>query len=441
MRDTRQTLTFASDGSLPIKGLQAELLGGPASGTRAEVADGPLSVGTAETNDLVVSDPTVSRFHLEISRRPDGILIEDSGSTNGTYVGELRVERAYVPAGAEVRVGRTRLRILDGGPIRATLNDTDTLGPLRGSTVTMRRLFSRVAKAGASDVSVLLVGESGTGKELVAQQLHAHSARAGRPFITVDCASLTPTLVASELFGHERGAFTGATDQRIGAFERANGGTIFLDEVGELPEQLQPMLLGVLERRSFQRLGGKDSIGVDLRVVAATNRNLRAEVNEGTFRLDLYYRLAVVRLEIPSLRERIQDLPLLIEHFARETGDSRSADELVDAETMSALARYFWPGNVRELRNYVEATVAMGEPPELSDPKTPDPAAHGVSVPMLGLEDHPYKEARGSVLALFEAYYLPRILERAKGNVSRAARESSMDRSHLLDLLRRHGLR
>jgi DNA-binding NtrC family response regulator len=251
------------------------------------------------------------------------------------------------------------------------------------------------------------VGESGTGKELFARAVHEHSKRADGPFVVVDCASLTPTLVASELFGHEKGAFTGADRRHQGAFERADGGTIFLDEIGELPEQLQPNLLGVLERRRFRRLGGRDEIEVDVRVVSATNRDLRAEVNAGTFRLDLYYRLAVVRFAVPSLRERPEDIPILIEHFLREAGETAPMGEVVPPAVMAGLQRHHWPGNVRELRNYVEATVAMGETPELeaglSQGGDPGVAAGGPSIPVNAVLDLPYKEARakgGSGLGL-----------------------------------------
>src|SRR5262249_43794023 len=283
-------------------------------------------------------------------------------------------------------------------------------------TPVMRRLLLSIERAAQSDAAVLLIGESGTGKEVIARALHDLGPRAKKPFVTVDCGALSPTLVASELFGHERGAFTGADRQHIGAFERASGGTLFLDEIGELPGALQANLLGVLERRRFRRLGGKQEISVDVRIVSATHRDLRAEVNSGTFRLDLYYRLAVVVMKVPPLRERADDVPLLVEHFLRECGHDGPVGALISPAAMHALMHHHWPGNVRELRNLIEATVAMGEAPPLDG----GPAAPAGRA---GVADLPYKEARAQVLHDFEASYLRALLERTQGNVSQAPRE------------------
>jgi DNA-binding NtrC family response regulator len=290
---------------------------------------------------------------------------------------------------------------------------------------------------GKSDVAVLLNGESGTGKELLAQALHEQSPRAGKPFVTVDCGSLAPGLVASELFGHERGAFTGAERRHVGAFERADGGTIFLDEIGELPAALQSTLLGVLERKTFRRVGGADTVTVDVRVVSATHRDLRAEVNSGAFRLDLFYRLAVVKLTVPALRERAEDVPLLVEHFLKEAGHDGPVEDLISPRAMDALKQHYWPGNVRELRNLVEATLAMGEPPPLDA----GGAAPAPSAAMAVLDTRSYKDARASALAEFEKKYLGGLIERSKGNVSEASRLARMDRSHLIELLKKHGLK
>jgi DNA-binding NtrC family response regulator len=306
----------------------------------------------------------------------------------------------------------------------------------------MRRLLARVQKAAQAETAVLLVGESGTGKEVIARALHDEGARRGKPFVTVDCGSLSPALVASELFGHEKGAFTGADRQHAGAFERAHGGTLFLDEVGELPESLQPALLGVLERKKFRRVGGRAEIAVDVRVVSATHRDLRAAVNAGTFRLDLYYRLAVVVLGVPALRERAEDVPLLVEHFLREAGHDGPIENVFPPDTMSSLSQHRWPGNVRELRNVVEAALAMGETPVLEG---------GAAAPRVGedlsaatpdaLSAMTYGEARARVLDDFEARYLRALHTRTGGNVSLAAREARVDRSHLIKLLKKHGIK
>jgi DNA-binding NtrC family response regulator len=256
--------------------------------------------------------------------------------------------------------------------------------------------------------------------------------------VTVDCGALTPTLVASELFGHEKGAFTGADRQHVGAFERAHGGTLFLDEIGELPQALQPTLLGVLERRRFRRLGGKQDISIDVRVISATHRDLREEVNAGTFRLDLFYRIAVIRLSVPPLRERKDDIPLLVGHFLREAGHDGPIADMISEPAMQQLVAHRWPGNVRELRNLIEATLAMGEPPAVDDLGRRSQPGMDPIEPLLDLH---YKDARGVLLDQFEKRYLEHWLQKTEGNVSKAARDARIDRSHLNDLLRRHQLR
>jgi DNA-binding NtrC family response regulator len=341
----------------------------------------------------------------------------------------------------QLRLGRTLITLGKGLPHTVELHDEAELGALRGETPGMRRLMQQVRRAAQSNVAVLFFGESGTGKELLARALHDESPRARGPFITVDCGSITPTLVASELFGHERGAFTGATQTKAGAFELADGGTLFLDEVGELPLDLQASLLGAVERRRFCRVGGQKELAVDVRVVAATHRDLRSAVNTGQFRLDLYYRLAVVTLEVPPLRERARDIPLLVEHFAREEGVTGPISELISDAKLAELVRYRWPGNVRELKNYVLATIAMGEASLLHDAEgsssgvLPGPEAFTA---FLGLA---YGPARAELLQQFESAYLAALMQRAQGNVAQAARAAQMARSHLNDLLRRHGIR
>jgi len=296
----------------------------------------------------------------------------------------------------------------------------------------MHEISCAVERLGGSNVSVLVQGETGTGKELIARAIHEAGPRAKGPFVVVDAGALPATLIASQLFGHERGAFTGAEKRQEGAFELAHGGSIFLDEIGELPLAVQPALLGVLERRSFRRLGGKEDIQVDVRVISATHRDLRAEANQGTFRADLYFRLAVARIEIPPLRERPEDIEPLVEHFAREiTG----APGLPFSEaTMAALRAHRWSGNVRELRNVVESALAMGTVSlDGLASVAPDTARSGAIVP--------YRAARAEALAAFERRYLRSLIEATGGNASAAARAASMDRPYLLSLLRRHGLR
>jgi DNA-binding NtrC family response regulator len=425
-----------------VRTVRVEVIKGPDEGKSAVATSESVSIGTADGNDLVLTDPTVSRYHVELVRGPDGIIVVDHGSTNGTVAGSVKLERGVVAPGATLGLGRTRIKVADAEPLTLEIHPGDTLGELRGRSQPMRRLMAQVARAAASDVPVLLVGESGTGKELIARALHDGGTRASGPFEVVDCGALAPSLVASELFGHEKGAFTGADRAHTGAFERAHGGTLFLDEIGELPPELQPMLLGALERRQFRRVGGTRPLTVDVRVVSATHRDLRAAINANTFRLDLYYRLAVVTLRVPPLRDRLDDVPLLVEHFLRSIGHAGSATDLFSEDTMEALRAHHWPGNVRELRNLVEATVAMGEAPELFDAGTATTAgSDGSAIPIAQALALPYKEARAAVLHEFERRYLTRLLEASGGNVAQAARAARMDRSYLFQLLRRHDVR
>jgi DNA-binding NtrC family response regulator len=402
-----------------------------------------VSVGTDGTNDLVLTDTSVSRFHVELERRGDQILLVDPGSTNGVMMGGIRVERAFIPPGTQLVLGLTTVRIDDGEPMTIRLHDGERLGGIVGATEVMRKLMARVAQAARSDVAVLILGETGTGKELVAQAIRDASSRASKPFETVDCGALHPTLVASELFGHERGAFTGADQRHVGAFERADGGTIFLDEIGELPLALQASLLGVLERRVFRRLGGQQQVSTDVRVIAATNRDLRAEVNAKNFRQDLYFRLAVTTLRVPPLRERADDIPILVQHFLGQAGIDSPADEAIPGLDLESLRAHRWPGNVRELKNYVGDALAIGSPQPLEEesgaldeaPIPDDRPASGALKPL------PFSEARAVAIKEFEKRYLKLILERSRDNVSRAAREAKVTRSYMNALLKRHGLR
>jgi DNA-binding NtrC family response regulator len=446
-RDVAETTVPHRVQAFPVRTLRVEVVRGPDQGRAATATSDILTVGTSPGNDVVLVDDTVSRYHLELRRTDQGILVEDCGSKNGTLTAGITISRATVPPGTVLNLGRTALRVDAGGTVDVDVFDADRLGPIRGRAPEMRRLMTQVERAAKSDVSVLLLGETGVGKEVFARAIHEASPRAGGPFETVDCGSLMPTLIASELFGHEKGAFTGADQRHVGAFERADGGTLFLDEVGELPAALQATLLGALERRSFRRVGGTKPINVDVRLVSATNRDLRGEVNQGSFRSDLYYRIAVVMFRIPALRERLDDVPLLIEHFAREAGWDGPIEGAFPRAVMEGLRAHRWPGNVRELRNFVEAALAMGEAPALdprdrvTDPDAPAGASASAGGPVelkLANLDGPYRESREAVLRTFETQYLRRLLERTQGNVTAAAREAKMDRSYLMELLKKH---
>ena len=346
----------------------------------------------------------------------------------------IPIETAHVPMGAEPTLGRSRLRILDGARDDVA---TPELHGLLSAHPSMRRLMGTLRRVAPTNVTVLISGESGTGKELIARALHALSARAAEPFVVVDCGALTPSLITSALFGHERGSFTGADRRHIGVFERANGGTVFLDEIGELSLDLQPQLLGVLERKRFLRVGGAKEIGVDIRFVSATNRDLRSKVNSGAFREDLYHRLSVIDLEVLPLRKRLSDLPLLAEHFLREAGSEAPFAEVFDQNVLAQMIRHDWPGNVRELRNFVEALLTIGEAPRQRLSRAPEPSL-AVDDALLEMR---YADARTAVLSAFERFYLSQLLVKSRGNVSAAARQASMDRSYLIKLLEKHALK
>lgn len=421
----------------------------------------PTVVGGATECDLVLADPTVSRRHAELHRHPAGVRIRDLGSTNGTLYEGLRIGEAVVPFGSVLSVGKTRLKVVPKeAEVHLTPAEALTFGDLVGADVRMRELFSLLADVAPSDATVLLEGETGTGKELVAHALHTQSERAHRPIVVFDCSSVPRDLIESALFGHVRGAFTGATSNRQGAFRAANGGTIFLDEIGELPLDLQPKLLRVLESRQVQMVGADTYEQVNVRVVAATNRKLKQEVREGRFREDLYYRLAVVRIAMPALRERLDDIPLLVERFMKRAGKLDEA--MVDPAGYKALQRYHWPGNVRELKNVVDRALSLHRGDSMLDLSAHLPAGADTDVT---IETHtgdvravdpafwagaeaaldrerplPYRAAKAKLVDAFEAKYFRELMHDADGNLSRAATLARMDRKHLREQLKRHGL-
>ncbi len=409
---------------------------GPDAGTQHAPDDAAtIAIGTSEDNAIVLTDPTVSRYHLELRRTASGIQLSDLGSRNGTWVGGLRIERAIVPAGTRLKIGDTTIAVDDAGSsVAPPLTEAPRPPDLVGESDGIREVARLVHKLARVDSSVLIQGETGTGKEVVARALHEASPRRTGELVVVDCGSMPATLIASILFGHEKGSFTGADQRRTGAFERAQGGTVLLDEIGELPLEVQPALLGVLERRAFTRVGGAQSIAVDVRILAATHRDLRAEVNAGRFRADLYYRLAVAKILIPPLRDRPEDIAPLAAHFVERLTGISELGPLGPA--IDALKAHPWSGNVRELRNVVEAAIVMGELDLGGDQTQPLAAA-----PAPGRDIAAYRDARAAALTRFEAEYLKDLIARTGGNASEAARVARMDRPYLLTLLRKHGLR
>ncbi len=413
--------------------LVIEVLRDGAAQARSHVHQGEVCrIGTHSSNHLVLSDPAVSRFHCKLTRDGSIWRVEDNGSLNGTMLDGVRIRHAELAAEGVLVVGDCRLCVRPvEGTDEVSLPNTRAFGSIVGASVAMRKLFAVLEKVAASDINVLLAGESGTGKELVAAEIVQRGPRAEQPFVIVDCGAISPSLVESELFGHVRGAFTGADRDRVGAFEAAEGGTLFLDEVGELPIGLQPKLLRALEAREIRRLGETRARKVNVRVIAATNRDLEREINRGRFREDLYFRLAVMNVRVPSLRERIDDLPLLVRSFVGSLRSERG--DLFTPQVLAELAEHDWPGNVRELRNYVERTVVLQEPQPAGKRLVGAPAGIDVRIP--------FKIAKDAAVDAFERGYVTVLLDDAAGNVSRAARNGGMDRMYLHRLIQKHGLR
>ena len=395
-----------------------------------------VSVGTAASNELVLTDPTVSRYHFVLHVGPQGVELRDLGSTNGTTLGNFRVGSAFLKAGAVITVGMTRMRYDElAEQLDEPLSDDTFFGRALGRSVAMRRLFSVLPRIAATDSTVLIEGETGTGKGVLAEAIHTASPRAQKPFVVVDCGSIPPSLIESELFGHEKGAFTGATRARAGIFESAAGGTVFLDEIGELPLELQPKLLRALEERTVKRVGGDERIPLDVRVIAATNRNLKAAVNRGTFRADLYFRLNIVRIEVPPLRERRDDIAMLTGHFYEQLTGQPDAEP--PRELVEHLVNQDWPGNVRELRNAVERAYLMQDTElwqELSEPQA------STSNDFTFDDALSFRAAKERATSQWERWYVGELYQRNGGNLSKAARAAHMDRTHLRELLRKYQL-
>jgi transcriptional regulator with GAF, ATPase, and Fis domain len=438
---------------LPAGTLVVTVLSGTAKGTTRPLG-AKMTIGKAPTNDLVLSDDTVSRNHCELTRTGEGIHVTDLGSTNGTRIDGTRVQDAVLSPGSVLRVGEVEIAVRPAAQrVEVLPSEAGEFGGVLGRALSMRTIFGVLERIAPTDATVLLEGETGTGKDVFARAIAAASPRAQKPFVVVDCGAVSYSLIESELFGHERGAFTGAVAGRAGAFELADGGTLFLDEIGELPLDVQPKLLRVLETREFRRVGGNKTQQVNVRVVAATKRNLLREVQGGKFREDLYFRLAVVPVTVPPLRARREDIPLLAQHIldltnaaeARASGTPKPPQTL-DAETTSALMAHDWPGNVRELRNVLERAVYLSRASGSSElglvlPGT-GAAGRGDGDSAFQFDaSRSYRDTRAKYDLEFEKRYVKWLLGRHGGNVSAAARDAKMDRKHLNDIAKKHGLR
>lgn len=492
-----QSSTGALDLGFTERRCQLVVLSGVDTGKAVEVAKAQFTVGKGEECDLVLTDPTVSRQHLVLEQQGGAVFVRDLQSTNGTWIDQFRIREAYLRPGIVLRAGQVQLRFeslfkaLDVAP-----SLDERFGHLIGRSMKMRQIFTMLERVAKTDATVVIFGETGCGKSAVAQAIHDASPRRSGPFVTVDCGAIAENLIESELFGHEKGAFTGATAMRRGALERANGGTLFIDELVDLRLDLQPRLLRVLEEREVRRVGGNEPIKLDVRIIAASRHDLWREVEAKRFREDLYFRLAVFTIPLPPLRERKEDIPMLAQAFARSIKGGEKLLSRFTPRVNERLMAHPFPGNVRELRNVIERAiyldgdlaemlgptvfgdgtspritvpdyapgppVAAPAPPTspLAPPPTPAPVfGPPVDAPALadtGTAPMPvaadgsvaltadctlqFKDAKERLLEQFEAEYFRRLLTRVGGNASAMARMAGIDRKHLYTLAKKHNL-
>jgi len=423
------------------------VVSGQARGNRATI-HGLLRIGKAPDNDLVLPDASVSRYHCEIEAGAQGMVVRDLGSTNHTRIGRSKIQTATLEPGATLTVGDVELQLTpESDRLQVLPSTSPQFGHAVGPSLAMRQMFGLLERIAPSDATVLLEGETGTGKDVIGRSIHELSLRSAEPFVVVDCGAISYNLIESEFFGHERGAFTGAVQARAGAFETVGKGTLFLDEIGELPLDVQPKLLRVLEAAEFRRVGGNKVQRCEARIIAATRRDLKAEVARGKFREDLYFRLAVVPVTVPALRQRREDIPALVECFLKQARerDGKLSKLTLNQATLDGLMAHDWPGNVRELRNVLDRALYMAaatEEPQLRLVDLPVLATGSAEVDAWTFEaSQSYRETRTRFEQEFEQRYIRWLLDKHAGNVSAAARAAKMDRKHLHDLARRHGLR
>jgi len=431
-RPVQRTVSFA-----------IQITSGPDAGTSFTIEPAHPSrvlVGQSPSCVVRVSDPMVSRRHLALELDGEALRLTDLESTNGTWVNGLQIYEARLTGGETVQLGDSAFAVERIGQVtEVPLTAASSFGRVVGISAAMRKTYPLCKRLARSDVPVIIEGETGTGKELLAESIHEFSPRSKGPFVVFDCTAIPPSLVESALFGHERGSFTGATEARKGVFEEAHRGTLLLDEIGDLDLDLQAKLLRALERSEVQRIGSNSWVKVDVRILAATRRNLDQEVQEGRFRDDLFFRLAVTRIELPPLRRRDGDIPLLTHHFWRRLGDAGSGPP---ENFVARLENYAWPGNVRELQNAVARRVALGDlADDNASPAGGGPqqsaaissqardAGQGRMEQVLDLA-LPLPRARRKVVEVFEQLYLDRVLTEHNGNVARAAAAAGVARRY-----------
>jgi DNA-binding NtrC family response regulator len=434
------TVTALRNGALSIPTLSVHAVAPSGQESVVQLGMDPLVIGTGADCDLVLVDSHVSRRHCTIALTEHGVVLRDLDSKNGTFVGDLQVREIVLRPDVVVRVGgfRVALRVA-GAPTEVPLSRAARFGEAVGGTLVMRALFARLEAAATTDETVLLIGESGTGKELLARAIHDASRRKRGPFAVLDCSAVAPSLVEAEIFGWVKGAFTGADRDRLGLFEQAHGGTLFMDEIGELGLDLQPKLLRALESRQCRRVGSNTYHRFDVRVVAATHRDLAARMQSGSFRQDLYYRLAVLEARVPPLRERRDDVELLAERFLAEREPPLTVHDLPPG-SLAMLRTHDWPGNVRELRNALSRMIVFRESGAGDGGATGD-GVHANVDASASLVSLPLRDARQQVIEDFEQRYVAAQLRAHRGNVTRAAEATGVSRQFLHRLIERYGIK
>jgi len=411
---------------------------GPDRGREVEVTRATITGGRSDVNDLVLSDGSVSTTHFELVLREGGVLLRDRGSTNGTWIDSVRIVEAWIDVGTVFSPGqRIEVELVTADQVDVPISASDRFEELHGASPSMREVFTILEQAANASLDVLLNGETGTGKELAARAVHSRSPRAAGPFVVLDCAALPRELAEATILGYKKGAFTGALEDNAGCFEEAHGGTLFMDEIGELPLDLQPKLLRVLDRREVQRIGEVKTRSVDVRLVAATHRDLRQMVGEGKFRSDLYYRLAELTVTLPPLRERGSDVLLLADRFLEGFARTRGVPLSFSDDAYQALLGHPWAGNVRELRKVVKRAAMLCQGPKVQR----DDLLLGSRSTVVGdTADEIYNLPLEQARMAFEREYFTRLLEATGGNLSEAARRTGYTRQGIRDLLKRIGV-